>query len=137
MHNHGTALLDPPEAAPAPGWGELADLDYVTLAVALNASDMPDRKRPKQETAQLAEWARQGLGRLGLAEVRRMAARTRALGHLYAYGNLDAAGCGAEFRRMWPSARRLNTAHDYAYQLASDMRPPYWLARRRALGLAP
>lgn len=130
-----SALLDRPGPV-----SELASLNYGMLAVALNASGMPDRKqRPAPDTAQLAAWARQGLDRLGLAEVRRLDARTRALGYWYEYGGhpdrLTRAE-RAEFRRMWLSTRRRNVAHDHAYRLASDMRPPYWLARRRALGLA-
>ena len=90
--NHPGPALPHPEPTAA--------LSYVELAVTLAASDMPDTKRPELEIGQLTEWVRQGLGRPGLAEVRRIAERTCALGDLYSHGKLDAAGRGAGFRRV-------------------------------------
>jgi hypothetical protein len=114
----------------------VASLSYGELSVALNASDMPGTHAPGVGLRQLSAWAQQGLDRLGADTVRRIDQRTRALASRYESGELTAAE-RAEYRRMWPSQRRRNTAISHAYHLTSALRPPYWLAWRRAHGLAP
>lgn len=121
-----TAMIEAPSV-----WGALASLDNGELAVALNASDMPDRRTPEADAAQFAAWARQGLERLGTAEVRRLSERTCALGYRYECGEL-AAGERAEYRRIWPSLRRRDTAISRAFTLNCEMRPSAIMLALRA-----
>jgi hypothetical protein len=106
MHNQGTAVLDPREAAPAAAdaVGQVRDeLPITELAVALYASDMPAQVRPDTDAGQIEVWAAQGLARLGAARVWRLAFRSQR-----------AAGRGPESRAIWPSSRRQTAAHDMA-----------------------
>jgi hypothetical protein len=130
MHNHGTALLDRPEAAPdlTPpleyAWHRPADapdvhdLSRTELTVAVYASDAPLRSwrdLDSMRREELLAWAAQGLDRLGEELTWWYAWRTRALG-----GHEDTwtADDRAEWKRMWPKARRESLANDAAWHIA-------------------
>lgn len=126
MHNQGTALLDRPEAAPASpleyAWHrpatapDVQDLSHTELAVALYASDAPLRsRRDLDNPGELRAWAAQGLDRLGEELTWWYAWRTRALG-----GHEDTwtADDSAEWKQMWPKARRESLANDASWRIA-------------------
>ncbi|MEU8275690.1 hypothetical protein ACFYOK_10885 [Microbispora bryophytorum] len=86
-------------------------LPHAEWYVAITASDMPARPGAASP-AQISEWIAQGVERLGEVEVWRRFDRTRAL------VSADESPKGlAEWRTLWPSRRRANTACDLAWRL--------------------
>jgi hypothetical protein len=121
MQHNGTAVLDRTEAAqvrnvpgqarPEPAatahealFGQVRDLPYGELAVALYASSMPTSRAARRNTPaeQIEAWAAEGLELLGAAQVWRLTWRTRN-------------GTGPEHVAIWPSARREGAAYDMAW----------------------
>jgi hypothetical protein len=108
MQSDGTAVLGRAEDAqvrPEPATeliGQVRQLPYGELAVALYASSMPVRRTSSGTPPQQIEaWAAEGLALLGAAQVWRLAWRTRH-------------GTGPERDAIWPKPRREDTAWNMA-----------------------
>ena len=122
MHNHGTALLDRPEAAPySPVTAAACDIPDVCnlrrgeLAAALYASDAPLRSRRElDDLAQLRAGAAQGFTRLGEELTWWIDYRSRQIGGKAS----PTAAEDDEYERMWPRHARRDMANDACYRLA-------------------
>ena len=91
------------------------ELRYEELAVALNASGVRPQRLRSAGSAQLMEWAAQGLALLGIDRVRHYARRTCELNTVPLRS--ITAQQEAEFRHMWPRSRAIQPCHDAAYRL--------------------
>ena len=93
-------------------------LEYTELAVALYASGFRPSHLRSATTAQLMEWAAQGLALLGIDRVRVYARRTRRINGILADTGYNTAHEQAEYDRMWPCSRRtVQSCHDAAGRL--------------------
>ncbi len=114
----------------ATGSGAVHGREVTELAVALFASGVCPRSFRSADTAQLMQWAAQGLALLGIDRVRRYAHRTQFL-HCRLYERHDPGRSAhqAEYDRMWPcSFRTIQSCHDAAWRL-------YWDAPATAAGV--
>jgi hypothetical protein len=103
----------------ASGFGAVRGQEATELAVALFASGVRPRYFRSADTAQLMQWANQGLTALGIDCVRHYARRTQFL-HCWLFTRLDSRRSAhrAEYDRMWPcSARTVQSCHDAAWRL--------------------
>lgn len=96
-------------------------LTYGELAVALNASGVRPRLFRSAATAQLVEWAAQGLALLGIDSVRHFARFTAQL-NPRPFLSLS-AGELAEYERIWPSRSAVQPCHDAAYRITYTLHP--------------
>ena len=81
---------------------DVRDLTYGELAVALNASGTRPYHFRSADTAQLMQWAAQGLALLGIDRIRHYVRRTRHINTLFIDECLSADTL-AEYARMWHS----------------------------------
>lgn len=93
---------------------DASDLTYAELAVALNASGVRPQRFRSADSAQLMEWAAQGLALLGIDCIRYYVTRTRRI-HLLDHPTAEDQ---VEYTRMWPcNAKAVQSCHDAAYRL--------------------
>ena len=99
-------------------YDDVRDLTYGELAVALNASGArPDLFR-SAESAQIMDWAAQGLALLGIERIRYYAFRTRYINGLLTRNRLS-ADVRAEYACMWPCGpAAIQSCYDAAWRLA-------------------
>jgi hypothetical protein len=104
----------------ATGFGAVRGQEVTELAVALYASGVRPKLFRSADTAQLMQWAIQGLSLLGIDRVRRYAARTQRINYLYAANDYNPPAHQAEYARMWPcSYKTVQSCHDAAWRLTS------------------
>jgi hypothetical protein len=103
----------------APGNGDVHDLAYAELAVALSASGVRPQYFWSADSAQLMEWATQGVALLGIDRVRHYARRTCFINRHITDHRIPAQH-RAEYARMWPRSgpKAVQSCHDAAWRLA-------------------
>ncbi|GAA4863371.1 hypothetical protein GCM10023235_46990 [Kitasatospora terrestris] len=106
------ATLSTPQLSPAS-----AVLSGTARAVALYASDMPDRSRfSATGEVQTEAWVSQGVERLGLEQVQADGEFLRSF-HLSLMRFEDTPADHRAFRQRFPSKRRISSAEDMAAML--------------------
>lgn len=102
----------------ATGFGAVRGQEVTELAVALYASGIRPKLFRSAGTAQLMQWANQGLALLGIDRVRRYAARTQHINYQYAAYDYNPPAHQAEYDRMWPcSYKTVQSCHDAAWRI--------------------
>ena len=109
---------DDAATALAPRNGDVRDLAYEELAVALNASGVRPQRFRSADPAQLMEWAAQGLSLLGIDRIRHYVRRTRYIHcQINDQGTIPAQH-RAEYARMWPrNPKAVQSCHNAAWRL--------------------